>query len=68
MNATLKVKSATVLVGRGTDKINLRLDAPTPFPAMNYECFCTIEAQKDQGSRWVMENLGICPNIIETNT
>jgi hypothetical protein len=64
--AELKVKSATVITGIGTDKVSLRLEHSSPFPAMQYEAFATIETASGYGAEWVRYELGIEPKIINT--
>ncbi len=65
---SFKITRVSVLVGlHGTDKVNLYLDSPTPFPKMGYEACAVVDAAKGYGVTWVKENIsaGIPVEIID---
>lgn len=61
----LKIKSVTVLLHEGTDRITLELDAPSPFPAMKYKASATVEAEQGYGVEWSRLVFGVEPKIID---
>jgi hypothetical protein len=64
MDITLKVRKASVLLTKATDKIVLYLDMPSTYPALGYESSAIIDAAYDCGEEWCIKNLGITPEII----
>lgn len=63
---TLRVKSASVLIDSGPDKITLNLDYPSTFVVYPDECaIARIEATKGTGIQWVRETLGLEPEVID---
>ena len=63
----LKVLKAVVIQSGGTDKITLHLDAPTPFPEMDYEAIAHVEARQGYGPEWCRTVLGVDPEVIKTS-
>ena len=65
MNFDIKVKSATVVVGRYYDMVYLTLDKPDPSPNGNSEPLSvSFKALRDIGFQYVMENFGIKPDLV----
>lgn len=62
----LKVKRATVVMGvsAGPDRISLELDLASPFPAMGYASYATIETQKGHGADYCRSVLGVVPDEV----
>lgn len=62
----VEITRAVVLTGRGTDKIQLKMVGPSPFPAevQNYGVI-TIETTKGWGENYCRDVLGLEPEIIE---
>jgi hypothetical protein len=64
-----KITKVEVLLTEGTDSIKLTLDAPTPFPEMQYKAFATIETQAGYGVKWCKDVLGVEPDrVINTRS
>jgi len=61
---TFKVKSCTVLLTTGQDIIDMKLDAPTPYPNMGYDAHLEIKTQYDYGEIYCRNVLKIEPRII----
>jgi len=59
------IKRVCVVVGQGTDTIQMELDGPTTFPAVKYPLFLRTEAQRGCGVQWVKDNLGVDPEVAE---
>ena len=69
MRVTLDIKRVTVLItNSGPDKIGLELNAPTPFPEMNYGASADIHARHGYGVEWCRKALGVEPEIIDART
>ena len=65
MQITLKILKAVVMVGNGTDQIQLTLDAPATFKVMDYKPTMKMEASPGAGVQWVRDNFGIEPQVID---
>lgn len=68
METTLKVKRATVITSDGTDKVQLSLEAPSPFPEMRYAPYAVVEARQGYGVEWCKTVLGINPDVIHAES
>jgi hypothetical protein len=65
-DVTLKARKVVLVVSKdGTDRLNIQLDMPTPFPEMKYPGTFTLEVRKGYGTQWCRENLGIEPEILD---
>jgi len=55
----MKITAVEVLIElAGTDKVNLYLDAPTPFPKMGFPACATVEVAKGHGIEWAVQFVG----------
>ncbi len=64
--AMINVKLIEVLTGvrASTDKVNLYLIAPTPFPELGYEPCATVEVRAGYGVEWVEKAFGRGPDVV----
>jgi hypothetical protein len=54
-----KITRVEVLIElNGTDKVNLYLEAPTPFPKMGFPACATVEVAKGYGIDWAVQFVG----------
>ena len=60
----IKCAKASVIVGGGTDRIALFLEAATTFPKMGYPPVAHIEATPGHGVEWVRAVLGVEPEVL----
>lgn len=65
--AGFQIHKPTILITNGTDIIQFKLEAKTPFPAMGYPAVLRIETAHRYAETWLKDVLGITEyEVIET--